>query len=101
MHQDHVPTLMDEIASHRPSKRSSVCAANPCGSFPRGVLINNAVSIDAAVSMTEIEQEDWVEEFLNSGMDGMLNMQFDNLIAEDESDLSCLYCCSYSEQYTS
>jgi hypothetical protein len=55
-----------------------------------GVSTNNAVSIDAAVSMIDVEQEDWVEEVLNDGMVGMLNIQFDNLIAEDESDLSCL-----------
>ncbi len=57
---------------------------------PQGVMTNTAVSIDAAVLMTEIEQEDWVEEVLDDGMVGMLNIQFDNLIAEDESDLSCL-----------
>jgi hypothetical protein len=49
-----------------------------------------AVSIDAAVLIIKIEQEDWVEEVLNDGMVGMLNIQCDNLITEDESDLSCL-----------
>jgi hypothetical protein len=67
---------------------------------PQGVMTNTAVSIDAAVLMTEIEQEDWAEEVLDDGMVAMLNIQFDNLIAEDESDLSCLLCCLYSEQYT-
>ena len=50
---------------------------------------NTAISIDAAVLMIEIEQKDWVEEVLNDGMVGMINIQFNNLIAEDESDLSC------------
>ena len=40
--------------------------------------------------MIEIEQEDWVEEVLDDGMVGKLIIQFNNLIAEDESDLSCL-----------
>ena len=48
------------------------------------------ISINVAVSMIEIEQEDWVEEVLDDGMVGMLNVQFDNMIAEDESDFSCL-----------
>ena len=54
---------------------------------PGGVSTNNAVSIDSAVLMIEIHQEDWVEEILDDGMVGILNIQFDNLIAEDESDL--------------
>ena len=40
--------------------------------------------------MIEIEQEDWVEEVLDDSMVGMLNIQFDNLIADEDSDLSCL-----------
>ena len=40
--------------------------------------------------MIKIEQEDWVEEVLNNGMVGMLNVQFDNLVADEESDLSFL-----------
>jgi hypothetical protein len=45
---------------------------------PQGVMTNTAVSVDAAVLMTEIEQEDsWVEEVLDESMLGMLNMQFD------------------------
>ena len=48
-----------------------------------------AESIDTVVSMIEIEQEDWVEEVLDDGIVRMLNVQFDNLIADD-SDLSCL-----------
>ncbi len=40
--------------------------------------------------MIEIEHEDWVEKVLNDGMVDMLNIQYDNLMAEDESDLSCL-----------
>jgi hypothetical protein len=57
---------------------------------PQGVMTNTAVSVDVAVLMTEIEQEDWVEEVLDDGVVGMLIIQFGNLIAEDESDLSCL-----------
>ncbi len=30
LHQNHVPTFIDESANHCPSKRSSVCTANPC-----------------------------------------------------------------------
>ena len=56
---------------------------------PQGVTTNTAVSVDTAVLMTEIEQEDWVEEVLDDGVVGMLIIQFGNLIAEDESDLSC------------
>jgi hypothetical protein len=40
--------------------------------------------------MIEIEQEDWVEEVLDDGMVGMLNIQLDNLVANEELDLSCL-----------
>jgi hypothetical protein len=58
--------------------------------LPGGVSTNTAVSIDAAVLMIEIEQEDWVEEVLDDSMVGMLNIQFDNLIADEDSDLSCL-----------
>ncbi len=57
---------------------------------PGGVSTNTPVSIDAAVSMIYIEQEDWVEEVLDDSMVGMLNIQFDNLIADEDSDLSCL-----------
>lgn len=39
---------------------------------------------------TNTEQEDWVEEVLDDGMASMLNIQFDNLIVDKESDLSCL-----------
>jgi hAT family C-terminal dimerisation region len=46
-----------------------------------------AESIDQLVSTIQIEQEDWVEEVLDDGVVSMLNIQFDNLIA-DESDLS-------------
>lgn len=56
---------------------------------PGGVSINTAKSIDVVVSLIEIEQDDWAEEVLDDGIVGMLNIQFDNLIA-DESDLSCL-----------
>ena len=56
---------------------------------PGGVSTNTAISIDETVSMIEIEQEDWVEEVLDDGMVGMLNIQFDNLVADEESDLSC------------
>ncbi len=37
--------------------------------------------------MIEIEQEDWVEEVLDNSMVSMLNKQFDNLVADEESDL--------------
>jgi hypothetical protein len=58
---------------------------------PGGVsTITAALSIDATVLMIEIEHEDWVEKVLNDGMVDMLNIQYDNLMAEDESDLSCL-----------
>jgi hypothetical protein len=57
--------------------------------LPGGVSINTAKSIDVVVSLIEIEQDDWAEEVLDDGIVGMLNIQFDNLIA-DESDLSCL-----------
>ena len=57
---------------------------------PGGVSTNTFVSIDVAVPMIEIEQKDWAEEVLDDGMVAMLNIQFDNLIPEDESDLSCL-----------
>jgi hAT family C-terminal dimerisation region len=43
-------------------------------------------SIDHVVSMIEIEQEDWVEEVLDDGVVSMLNIQFDTMIAEDDSD---------------
>jgi hypothetical protein len=58
--------------------------------LPGGVSTNTAVSIDAALSMIEIEQEDWVKKVLDNGMVGMLNIQFNNLIADEESDLFCL-----------
>ena len=40
--------------------------------------------------MIEIEQEDWVEEVLDDGMVGMLIIQLDNLVADEELDLSSL-----------
>jgi hypothetical protein len=42
-------------------------------------------SVDAVVSMIEVEQEEWVEEVLDDSVVGMLNTQFDNMFA-DESD---------------
>ncbi len=57
---------------------------------PGGVSTNTAISIDETVSMMEIEQEDWVEEVLDDGMVGMLIIQLDNLVADEELDLSCL-----------
>ena len=40
--------------------------------------------------MMEIEQGDWVEEVLDDGMVGMLIIQLDNLVADEELDLSSL-----------
>ncbi len=40
-------------------------------------------SIDAVVSMIEMEQEEWVEEVLDDDVVGMLNVQFDNMFADD------------------
>ena len=45
-------------------------------------------SVDAVVGMIETEQEDWVDEVLDDGIVGMLNVQFDNMLADDSSDLS-------------
>jgi hypothetical protein len=59
-------------------------------SSPGGVSTYTAISIDKTVSMFKIKQEDWVEEVLKDGMVGMLNIQFDNLVANEELDLSCL-----------
>ena len=47
-----------------------------------------AKSIEAVVSMIEIEQEDLVEKVLDDGVVGMMNIQFDNTITDAESDLS-------------
>ena len=65
--------------------------ANNAAPSPGDHSANTAVSIDAAVSMIEIEQEDWVEKVLDNGMVSLLNIQFDNLVADEEFDLSCLY----------
>jgi hypothetical protein len=43
----------------------------------------DAESIDAVVSMIEMEQEEWVEEVLDDDVVGMLNVQFDNMFADD------------------
>ena len=56
---------------------------------PGVVSTNTAISIGETVLMIEIEQEDWVKEVLDNSMVGMLNIQFDNLVADEESDLSC------------
>ena len=40
--------------------------------------------------------EDWVEEVLDDGMVGTLNIEFDNLVADEESDISYLYSCNSS-----
>ena len=40
-------------------------------------------SIDAVVSMIEMEQEEWVEEVLDDDVVGMLNIQFNNMFADD------------------
>jgi hypothetical protein len=61
--------------------------ANNAAPSPLGHSAKTAVSIDAAVTMIEIEQEDWVEEVLDNSMVSMLNKQFDNLVADEESDL--------------
>ena len=45
-------------------------------------------SVDAVVGMIETEQEDWVDEVLDDGIVGMLNVQFDNMLADDSSNLS-------------
>ena len=57
---------------------------------PGGVSTNTAISIDETVSKIKIEQEDWVKEVLYDGMVPMQNIQFDKLVANEESDLSCL-----------
>jgi hypothetical protein len=80
LHQNDVPPYRQLVEQTQPSHAA----------LPGGVSTNTAVSIDAAVSMIEIEQEDWVEEVLDDSMVGMLNIQFDNLIADEDSDLSCL-----------
>lgn len=49
--------------------------------------VEATVSIDQMVSLIEVEQNDWEEEVLDDGVVGMLNIQFDDMIA-DESDLS-------------
>ena len=63
---------------------------------PGGVYTNMAISINETVSMLKIEQEDWVEEGIDNGMVGMLNIQFNNLVADKESDLCCLKSCNSS-----
>jgi hypothetical protein len=40
--------------------------------------------------MIKIEQKDWVEEVLNDGMVGRLCIQFNKLVAKEESYQSCL-----------
>ncbi len=45
-------------------------------------------SVYAVVGMIETEQEDWVDEVLDNGIVGMLNVQFDNILADDSFDLS-------------
>ena len=40
-------------------------------------------SVDAEVSMIEVEQDDWVEEVMDDGVVGMLNVQFDHINADD------------------
>ena len=54
-----------------------------------GGASSTADFIDHEVSMIEIEQQDWVEEVLDDGVVSMLNIQFDNMIA-DVSDLSAM-----------
>jgi hypothetical protein len=56
---------------------------------PRGGASSATESIDHMVSLIEIEQSDWVEEVLDDGVVSMLNIQFDDMIA-DESDLSAM-----------
>jgi hypothetical protein len=43
-------------------------------------------SIDAVVGMIETEQEDWVDDVLDNGIVGMLNVHFDNILADNSSD---------------
>ena len=57
--------------------------------LPRGGASCATESIDHMVSLIEIEQSDWVEEVLDDGVVSMLNIQFDDMIA-DESDLSAM-----------
>jgi hypothetical protein len=57
---------------------------------PRGGASFATESINHMVrSLIEIEQSDWVEEVLDDGAVSMLNIQFDDMIA-DESDLSAM-----------
>ena len=56
---------------------------------PRGGASCATESIDHMVSLIEIEQSDWVKEVLDDGVVSMLNIQFDDMIA-DESDLSAM-----------
>ena len=42
-------------------------------------------SIDAVVNIIEMDQDEWAEEVLDDGVVGMLNVQFDNMFA-DNSD---------------
>ena len=67
------------------TRRPNVAAASP-----GGVSTSTAISIEETVTMIEIEQQDWVEEVLDDSMVGMLNIQFDNMVADEASDLSCL-----------
>ena len=40
-------------------------------------------SVDAEVSVIKVEQDDWMEEVLDDGGVGMLNVQFDHMFADD------------------
>jgi hypothetical protein len=42
-----------------------------------------AAAIDEVMSLIEFEQEEWVEEVLDDGALGMLNILFDHLFAEE------------------
>ena len=45
-------------------------------------------SVNAVVGMIETEQEDWMDEVLDNRIVGRLNVQFENMLADDSSDLT-------------
>jgi hAT family C-terminal dimerisation region len=73
-----------------PSDRQKAMVQSVVQDVSSGGASTATVSIDQMVSLIKVERNDWEEEVLDDGVVGMLNIQFDDMIA-DESDLSATY----------
>ena len=80
--EDYAFKLIDEAWHNQASSRSSKAAIGVAPTYQPDESVN------AVVGMIETEQEDWMDEVLDNRIVGRLNVQFENMLADDSSDLS-------------